>query len=382
MSSSVGAIEYILDLVGNGENIVALNFSFNSNVNGIDTPEEVRSPQNFNYPEWLAFKTLSDTNKVVIVVGAGNKGIEVGKPYQYPGGSQNHFSYPGSYLDIDNMIVVAAMDQSDSGSAWNEDSASPSGWNATNWSPTLVDIAAPGSEIMSAWPDNQYRSYNGTSQATPHVTGAVALLASVAKKFGFSPRAQDYKRIILESASKKIPELVLNGVNLGPVAAHGTLDLQAAVTQLLKEYVPGYDFTPVNITWNDGKAPVLTAGEAFAATVKADRGFKNIAVILRSPDGTETRLEPKETGTLVEIAFTPPTAGDYALNFTATDAYDVEWDTSLPVSVKAAESGGGGGCSAFGAGFLVLVGIAALAKNKRPLIRRGDSFVNFLPKER
>jgi subtilisin family serine protease len=375
MPSRIEAIEYILNLVDNGENIVAINFS--NSIASTNTPEEMRLPQNFGYLEWLAFKTLSDTNKVVIVVCAGNDGIEVGKPHQDPDmadipdmAGMYLYNYPADYLDIDNMIVVAAMDRTDSGSVWNEDSASPSGWGATNWSPTLVDIAAPGSEILSTWTDNQYMSGNGTSYAAPHVTGAVALLASVGKKFGFSPSAQDYKRIILESAGKKIPELTLNGRNLGPIAAHGTLDLQAAVTQMLKEYVPEYDFTPINIDWTDGKAPAPVAGEPFTARVEIDREYKNVTATLVSPNGTETSLAANVSGSHVETTFTPPTAGDYALNFTATDGYDVEWDTSLPVSVKAADNdgggdvatadnGGGGGCSAFGTEFLVLVGIAA-----------------------
>ncbi|MCA3369660.1 MAG: S8 family serine peptidase [Roseomonas sp.] len=49
----------------------------------------------------------------------------------------------------------------------------------SNFGATSVDIAAPGSEIWSTMPNGQYESSDGTSMATPHVTGAIALYASL-----------------------------------------------------------------------------------------------------------------------------------------------------------------------------------------------------------
>jgi subtilisin family serine protease len=45
----------------------------------------------------------------------------------------------------------------------------------SNYGPTTVDIGAPGAAIWSTTAFNTYSSYNGTSMATPHVTGAAAL---------------------------------------------------------------------------------------------------------------------------------------------------------------------------------------------------------------
>ena len=192
-ADAVRAIDYITDLkTRHGMDVVATNNSWGGG----------------GYSAALHSAIIRAAKAdILTIIAAGNDASNNDSVASYPSNTSTLVgTTTTTAASYEGVIAVASLDSSGAMSSFS------------NYGKTTVDIAAPGAGIMSSVPSNTYASYSGTSMATPHVTGSVALLAS---KYP-NATASQLRTAILATAT---PTTSVTG----KVLTDGRLNVQAAL---------------------------------------------------------------------------------------------------------------------------------------------------------
>ncbi len=181
ISTVIKGIDYITALKKRGVPIGAINLSLGGVSNSSALYRAVERARN---------------HEIVILAAAGNEGSNNDAFPLYP-----------ANLPLDNIISVAAVTSAGLLASYS------------NYGVSSVDVTAPGSGILSLGLSG-YRTLSGTSMATPHVAGLVALIKSANPNLTIS----QIRSIILSTAQR------VAGLE-GYISTGGIIDAYAAVQE-------------------------------------------------------------------------------------------------------------------------------------------------------
>lgn len=217
--------------------------------------------------------------------------------------------YPSSYA-ADVVTAVASTDHNDVRSTFS------------NYGATSVDLAAPGTSILSTVPGGGYALFSGTSMATPHVAGAAALV----KARYPSASAYGLKALLMRTVD---PKASLSAVTV----TGGRLNLSSAVS--CANQAKAVLLSPLNgFTVNTGQSFAIRVLGANCAT---PAGLANVSVTVNGTPVPLTAASPdngRYTG-----SFTPSAGGPLTVTATVT----IGGSTDVRTATGSASGGGGGG---------------------------------------
>jgi subtilisin family serine protease len=279
-----------LDASGSGttaDAITAIDFAVNAKIAGVNIRVLSNSWGGGGFSQALLDAiNRANANDILFVAAAGNSA------------TNNDVTphYPSSY-NAPNVVAVAATTNTDGLASFS------------SYGPTSVHLGAPGQDTLSTTLNNTYSYFSGTSMATPHVSGAAALVLSQ----GYLSVSALKSRLL--SSVDALPSLS------GLTVTGGRLNLCKAITGCGgPPPAPDYSLavSPASVT--------VTAGASASYTVDITRtgGFTGAVTFSISglPAGAAGTFSPNPSSTIssaltVTTSTSTPT-GSYLFTVTGT----------------------------------------------------------------
>ncbi len=224
-------------------------------------------------------------------------------------------SSPGDLYEAVGVGMTNVQDEVDPGSCgavtqWPRKISERYGWPEGFVKP---DVSAPGTAVFSAMPGGQWGNSTGTSMATPHVAGAVALIRSA--RAGLSVDE------IVEALESTAWHPNGPGAAPDPRYGHGRIDVHQAIASVIgasgvsgvvKDAVSGQPVAGAQVSFADvGERWTTDENGSFQAdlvpgdyTLTIERfGYRSEKVNVHVPTDRvvtfEAQLQPETTGTIV-----------------------------------------------------------------------------------
>jgi len=131
----------------------------------------------------------ADSHGVLMVHAAGNDGADLSKGKNFPTPNYLSGGRPANWIEV-------------GASSWKGGDELAASFS--NYGKDEVDVFAPGVDILSTVPGNEYERDSGTSMAAPVVSGLAALILDYYPNL----TASDVKRIIMSSVSRHADQMV------------------------------------------------------------------------------------------------------------------------------------------------------------------------------
>ena len=311
-------------------------------------------------------QTLKSLN-IVPIFANGNNGSQGSGSVQSPG-DYPHVIGVGATDSLDGIADFSSLGPAPDKDPYNDRNM----WFRADWDFIKPNISAPGKDIYSCVPDGEYSNLSGTSMATPHLCGVVALLFQ--KNLNLTPEM--VYNLLLDNADKPAgagsypnntfgwgrvnawksiqatptmdqPWIYVSKREMADLQPGNTVDLTITVTNLggsdasgttgkliaLDNYV---SVSNANYTFGDlkPKDEATNSGNPYKITAHSltPQGHQGVLGLILHADGEHDTLDYDDT---VEISFVIGTAPEPYMIFEedfeysgGVDSFSIYWNTS------------------------------------------------------